>query len=285
MQITVVGSINLDFVATTPELPEPGETVTGATLARHPGGKGANQALAARRLGAEVRMVGRIGKAGLGDEALKLLDAEGVDLEDVMVDPDAATGVALIAVDPTGENMIVVAPGANFNVRPEDLPQRIESPLILQLELPIDTVEAAVGRATDFVCVNLAPAQPVSDLLLRRADLIVVNEGEAAFYGDMLHHGGGKVAVTRGAKGAALYQRGQLIAEAAAPKVQAVDAVGAGDAFVGALVVALLDRLPDDEALAFACAAGAVAATRPGAQPALPLRTEVEALISTISRK
>lgn len=280
MRITVVGSINLDLVATAPSLPRAGETVTGATLARHPGGKGANQALAAEKLGAEVCLIGRVGADGMAAEALALMEEFGVDLAGVETDVAAPTGVALITVDPTGENQITVAAGANHLVTPEQLPQRIEGPLIVQLELPLDTVEAAVGRATDFVCANLAPAAPVSEHLLRRADLIVVNETEAEFYGDALHRGGGRVVVTRGAKGAAMYQRGVEMAWATPPQVDAVDATGAGDAFVAAITVALLDGMAPDQALRFACAAGALAATRPGAQPSLGTREEVEALLA-----
>lgn len=280
MRITVVGSINLDLVATAPSLPRAGETVTGATLARHPGGKGANQALAAEKLGAEVCLIGRVGADGMAAEALALMEEFGVDLAGVETDVAAPTGVALITVDPTGENQITVAAGANHLVTPEQLPQRIEGPLIVQLELPLDTVEAAVGRATDFVCANLAPAAPVSEHLLRRADLIVVNQTEAEFYGDALHRGGGRVVVTRGAKGAAMYQRGVEMAWATPPQVDAVDATGAGDAFVAAITVALLDGMAPDQALRFACAAGALAATRPGAQPSLGTREEVEALLA-----
>jgi len=279
MRITVVGSINLDLVASAPSLPAPGETVTGASLARHPGGKGANQALAARKLGAEVALIGRVGDDEMAGAATALLRAHGVDLSGVETDPAAPTGVALITVDPTGENQITVAAGANHGVTPEQLPTRIETPLIVQLELPIPTVEAAVGRATDFVCVNLAPAAPVSEALLRRADLIVVNETEAAFYGEALHAGGGMVVVTKGARGAVMYRHGVETAWATPPRVTAVDAVGAGDAFVGAIAVALLEGMEPDAALNFACAAGALAATRPGAQPSLGTRAEVEALM------
>ncbi len=280
MRITVVGSINLDFVASAPSLPHAGETVTGATLARHPGGKGANQALAAEKLGAEVCLIGRVGDDAMAGEALALLEDFGVDLSGLATDLAAPTGVALIAVDPTGENQIVVAAGANHLVTPEHLPARIEGPLMVQLELPIETVEAAVGRATGFVCANLAPAAPVSEAFLRRCDLIVVNETEAAFYGEALHAGGGRVVVTKGANGAALFQRGVEIASAAPPSVTAIDATGAGDAFVGAITVALIENLAPEDALAFACAAGALAATRPGAQPSLPTRDEVEALLA-----
>ena len=280
MRITVVGSINLDFVARAARLPAPGETVTGASLARHPGGKGANQALAAEKLGAEVCLIGRVGDDALAGEALALLEQYGVDLAGVEVDVAAPTGAALITVDAEGENQITVAAGANHMVTPEQLPQRIEGALIVQLELPVETVEAAVGRATGFVAANLAPAAPVSEALLRRADLIVVNETEAAFYGDGLHRGGGRVVVTKGARGAAMYLRGVEMAWAAPPQVQAVDAVGAGDAFVGAITVALLEGMDPAEALRFACAAGALAATRAGAQPSLPERAEVEALLA-----
>ncbi|WP_395650111.1 ribokinase [Brevundimonas sp.] len=280
MNITVVGSINLDLVASAPSLPAAGETVTGATLARHPGGKGANQALAVEKLGAEVCLIGRVGDDAMAGEALALLEDFGVDLSGVETDIAAPTGVALIAVDPSGENQIVVAAGANHLATPEQLPARIETALIVQLELPIDTVEAAVGRATGFVCANLAPAAPVSEQLLRRADLIVVNEVEAAFYGDILHHGGGRVVVTQGARGAEMYHRGVKVAWATPPSIVAVDATGAGDAFVGALTVALLEGMEPSDALRFACAAGAAAATRPGAQPSLPTRAEVEALLS-----
>ena len=280
MRITVVGSLNLDFVASTPALPRAGETVTGATLARHPGGKGANQALAARLLGAEVSLIGAVGDDEMAGAAMALLMTYGLDLSGVGTDLAEPTGVALIAVDDTGENQIVVCAGANHRVTPEQLPARIDSPLIVQLELPIATVEAAVERATGFVCVNLAPAAPVSDQMLRRADLLVVNETEAEFYGDLLHQGAGRVVMTLGARGAILYQRGVELARATPPRVEAVDATGAGDAFVGAICVALLEGMEAKAALTFACAAGAIAATRPGAQPSLPTRAEVEAIIT-----
>ncbi|WP_029417330.1 ribokinase [Brevundimonas bacteroides] len=279
-RLTVIGSINLDLVATAPRLPLAGETVTGAALARHPGGKGANQALAAARLGGEVALIGQIGDDAMADEALALLRAGGVDLSGVAVDPTAPTGVALIAVDPSGENQIVVAAGANHGMTLDQLPARVEGPLIVQLELPIPTVEAAVGRAAGFVCANLAPAQPVSEALVRRADLIVVNEGEAAFYGDALHAGGGRVVVTQGARGAEMYQRGLRLAAATPPAVTAIDATGAGDAFVGAITVALIEGMDAEAALSFACAAGALAATRAGAQPSLPGRDDVERILA-----
>ncbi len=277
--ITVVGSVNLDFVATAATLPAPGETVTGATLARHPGGKGANQALAAARLGASVRMVARVGQDSLAQEALALLDAEGVDLSGCVADPQAPTGVALIAVDAHAENQIVVAPGANAVFTPDQLTAAIDGALICQLEIPGETVARAVARTAGFVCLNLAPAAAIPDALFARADLIVVNETEAAFYGPKLHDSSGLVAITLGARGARLFKAGVEIAAAAPPSVVAVDATGAGDSFVGALVVALIEGQAPQQALTFACAVGALTATKAGAQPSLPRRVDVDAIL------
>ena len=279
-RITVIGSVNLDFVASAATLPGPGETVTGASLARHPGGKGANQALAARHLGAAVKLVGRVGADALADEALSLLRLEGVDLSDCAAVTGVSTGVALIAVAADGENQIVVAPGANAAFTPEHLGPANDDALILQLELPLDTVAQAVDQARGFVCVNLAPAAPIPDSVFARADLLVANEGEAAFYGGQLDKANGLVAVTRGGRGAALYRRGETLADCPAPAVEVVDTTGAGDAFVAALAVALLEGRRPAEALAFACAAGALAATRRGAQPSLPRREAVEARLA-----
>lgn len=278
--LTVVGSINLDFVASAATLPAPGETVTGATLARHPGGKGANQALAARRLGAAVQMIGATGKDGMADEALGLLRRDGVDLWGVATKPDLASGVALIAVSAEGENQIIVAPGVNAAVLPADLPNTLEGNLVMQLELPVDTVVAAAERATGFVAVNLAPAATVPQTLLDRADLLIVNETEAAFYGEDLHRSPGLVAVTLGGAGAKLFKDGALIAAASPPAVSVVDTTGAGDCFVAALTVALLEGQSPAEALTFACTAGALAVTRAGAQPSLPWRAEVDAALA-----
>lgn len=278
-RIVVAGSVNLDLVASGARLPAPGETVTGAAFARHPGGKGANQALAARRLGAEVALVARVGRDSLADDALALLRADGVDVSGVSVDDSASTGVALIVVDAEGENQIVVAPGANATLAPDRLALPAADAVVCQLELPVATVARAAELARGLFCVNLAPAAPVDPSILDRADLLVVNEGEAAFYGEALTRGRAMVATTFGARGARLVQGGRTLAEATPPKIVAVDATGAGDCFVGALVVALLEGMPHDRALRFACAAGAAAATRAGAQPSLPTRAEVEKLL------
>ena len=280
IRIAVAGSINLDIVARAEHLPTPGETVGGASLGLYPGGKGANQALAARRLGAEVSMAGRVGADANAGPALALLTAGGVDLMRVAVDSDAATGVALIAVDAKGENQIVVAPGANETFTPDRLPDLSGDALILQLEVPVETVVKAACDFDGFAAVNLAPAIPVPDRLLDRADLIIVNEGEAAFYGAVLNRSKAKIAITYGARGAAVFHAGQEVARAAAPSIQPVDTTGAGDTFVGALVVALMQGRGDADALAFACAAGACAALKQGAQTSFPGPDEVAALMN-----
>jgi ribokinase len=277
--ITVVGSINLDIVATGPALPRPGETVGGARLARHPGGKGANQALAARRLGADVQLVGAVGADDMADEALKLLQTGGVDLSQVAHVNGETTGVALIAVDATsGENLIVVCPGANHVLRPEDVAHLPIEHMMGVLEVPVPVLLAAAEKATGFVSLNLAPAMTIPDQLMTMADLISVNESEAATYGDHLMTCGALVAVSLGAAGAVLYKDGKEIARAAPPGVQVVDTVGAGDTFTAALTVALIEGQAPQDALAFAVTAGALACTRPGAQPSLPHRRDVDAL-------
>jgi ribokinase len=279
-EILVIGSVNLDFSAAVSRLPAPGETVTGATLHRIPGGKGANQALAARRLGAGVKLVACVGNDANATEALALLHAGDVDLAHCVIDEVAATGVALIAVAPSGENHIVVAPGANAELRRE----RIELPpaeaLICQLEVPSDTIVCVANEFTGFFCANLAPARDVDDALIERADLLVVNETESAWFGDKLLKCKGFIATTYGEEGAELHRDGALIAKTAPPVVDVVDATGAGDSFTAALTVALVEGQAPENALRFACAAGAAATTVRGAQPSLPSRAAVEELLS-----
>lgn len=281
--IGVVGSVNLDLVASGAPLPKAGETVTGARFAQHPGGKGANQALAARRLGAEVHMIGCVGDDALAEPALTLLRRDGVDVSNVMSELGTATGVALIAVSPEGENQITVASGANLRVGPSDVSGLPKCDVILsQLEVPVTAVEATARVAAEtgaLMAINLAPALGVPPQLLKDADLLIVNEIEADFYGDALHERGGLVALTLGSRGAALYKMGQEIARVPAFDVDVVDTTGAGDTFCGALAVALAERQPPEQALRFASAAGALAVTRAGAQPSLPRREQVDALL------
>jgi ribokinase len=278
--IVVVGSVNLDLAASVSRLPVAGETVTGAELQRFPGGKGANQALAAKRLGADVSIVARVGDDAAADEALALLRSGEVDLAACGRDADAPTGIALIAVAPAGENQIVVAPGANRRLRPDMLDLPAADALICQLEVPVDTLTHASKVFEGFFCINLAPALAVPLDLIQRADLVVVNETEAAFFGDALAVCDGLLATTYGSEGAVLKKGGETLAKAKPPPVDAVDATGAGDTFTAALTVAIVEGQEPAAALRFACAAGAATATKAGAQPSLPFRKDVEELLS-----
>ncbi|MDH3336714.1 MAG: ribokinase [Gammaproteobacteria bacterium] len=277
--IVVIGSVNLDLVATVDRLPAPGETVTGAELSRFPGGKGANQALAAKRLGADVTLLACVGEDAAGEEALEMLRDEGVELGDCRFSEDAPTGTALIAVAPSGENHIVVAPGANRQLTPESLRLPDVDALICQLEVPTETIAAAAATFQGFFAVNLAPAMHVDVAVLQRADLVVVNESEAAWYGDSLSACTGMIATTFGAAGAVLTKNGEDLARAKPPRIEPVDTTAAGDTFTAALTVAFVEGQAPEQALEFACAAGAAAATKLGAQPSLPTREDVMELI------
>ena len=263
VELTVVGSINLDLVARVDRLPRAGETVAGRDFARIPGGKGANQAVAAARLGATVRMVGAVGTDALASEALAGLEAAGVELQ---LERAGATGIALILVAADGENQIVVVAGANAHVTP----QSPGGAVLCQLEVP-DAVVHAAARGAGFFALNAAPAREVDV----EPDLLIVNrlEHEVVSRGKL-------VAVTYGAEGAALFDGGREIARATAPHVNAVDGTAAGDAFAACLVVSLLEGLERGDALRRACAAGALAASRPGAQPSLPTAAEIDAILS-----
>jgi ribokinase len=274
--VTVVGSVNLDLVARLERLPSPGETLTSRGVTRHPGGKGANQALACARLGATVRLVGAVGADPLADEALALLRDGGVDLGAVVTVADAPTGTAMIQVDDHGDTTIVIDTGANGHVSTGDL----DADLVLTvLEVPDDAVAAAMA-APGFTVLNAAPAKEVPAEVLRTVDLLSVNDDEYAILGrtadlDALP----AVVVTHGASGATLYRHGSLAAEAPSPEVDAVDGTAAGDAFTAALALALVEGRPDDEALTRACAVGALTATRAGAQPALPTLADLDAFL------
>ncbi|HWF74659.1 MAG TPA: PfkB family carbohydrate kinase [Solirubrobacteraceae bacterium] len=265
--ITVVGSANIDLVAKCERLPRAGETVADAEFARVPGGKGANQAVAAARLGARARFVGRIGR---DDLVLRALERESVDVSGVVGD-EGESGVALIVVDSDGENMIVVAPGANWRLSPEDVEVGDADAVLCQLETPWSVVHAAAASGR-FLCLNASPARGPLELA---PDLLVVNTYEYESVGDY----DGLVALTLGAEGAALLEGGHEVARARPPRVVAVDGTGAGDAFCAALVVGLLAGRSREAALTWACAAGALAASRPGAQPSLPFASEVDAAL------
>jgi ribokinase len=278
-RLTVVGSVNLDHVAFTPRLPSPGETVSGARFERHPGGKGANQALCATRLGAAVSLVAAVGSDEAAEASLRLLEEAGVDLEGVLRLPTTPTGVAIVLVDPDGENEIVVAPGANLALEPEHVRHAVAGAeaVLCQLEIAAGAVEAA-ARTGGFFALNAAPAHPVAEGVVARADLVVVNEHELGALPAAGHDG--LVALTFGARGAVLLEGGEEVARAAPPTVDAVDSTGAGDAFTACLTVSLLEGRGHGEALRRACAAGAIAASRTGAQPSLPGAAEVDAILA-----
>jgi ribokinase len=263
VELTVVGSINLDLVARVERLPRPGETVVSSKLGRFAGGKGANQAVAAARLGARVRMVGAVGEDAFADEALVGLREAGVELS---LERGAATGLALIAVDASGENQIVVTAGANGQVTPT----RVGGAVLCQLEVP-DAVVLAAAESASFFALNAAPARPIEV----EPDLLVVNQLEH----DVVSRGR-LVAVTHGAEGAVLLEGGREVARATPPRVDAVDGTAAGDAFTACLVVSLLEGRARADALRRACAAGALAASRLGAQASLPTAAELDEILA-----
>jgi ribokinase len=267
-RIAVVGSANIDLVARVERLPRPGETISDAQLQRVAGGKGANQAVAAARLGAAVRFIGCIGADEL---VLRSLQAEGIDTSGV-VRARAETGTALILVDAGGENVIVVAPGANSQLAPDDVAVGEVDAVICQQEIPPQTVRAAAEQAR-FFCLNAAPARGRVEL---EPDLLVINRYEREAAGPR----GKLVALTLGAEGAVLLEDGREVARATPPRVDAIDGTGAGDAFCAALVVSLLEHRDRQEALARACAAGALAASRLGAQPSLPTAGEIDRVLA-----
>jgi ribokinase len=258
VELTVVGSINVDLTARLERLPRPGETVTAHQFLRSAGGKGANQAVAAARLGAKVTMVGAVGEDELADEALAGLVEAGVTLK---VERKDETGVALIYVDGEGENEIAVFRGANAQLTPRS----VGGAVLCQLEVPDEVVYAAAAGA-DFFALNAAPAR-VLDL---EPDLLVVNRLEHDTFSR-----GKLVAVTYGREGAALFENGREVARASAPTIVAQDTTGAGDAFTAALVVMLLQGASRERALEVACVAGAWAAATVGAQSSLPTADQV----------
>jgi len=284
--VVVFGSINLDLVARVPRIPAPGETIAGGTLAMLPGGKGANQALAARHAGAAVAMVGAVGRDGFAPIALANLAAAGVDLARVSV-VAAPTGVALVNVDDRGENAITVVPGANAHVRADDVPDALLAPggtLLMQLEVPVAEVVALAHRAHargTTVVLNAAPALALPAALLGDLDVLVVNEHEAAacarswrlpesptgFVAETSDRFGVAVVLTLGARGALTQVAGEVV-RAAPPAVAVVDTTGAGDAFTGALAAALDRGSGLATALAQGVHAGAHACAHAGAQRA-----------------
>ena len=284
--VCVVGSINLDLVARTPRLPRPGETVLGDAFAEHAGGKGLNQAVAAARAGARTTLCGTVGDDEAGRRLREIAVQAGVSDEHVAVAAGTATGRALIAVSP-GENLIVVAPGANSLLGPAAAAAAVAGARVVlaQLEVPVAALIAAFEAAHAHgatTILNPAPAESATPALLALCDVIVPNEHEAEHLGGaatIRRHGAREVVVTMGARGSVHTGpdgRTHVIPPFA---VDAVDTTAAGDAFCGALAAALALGHTTAEALRFASAAGALAVTRPGAVPSIPLRARVEAFL------
>ena len=287
--VVVVGSINQDVIVRTPRFPQPGETIVGSGHFFGPGGKGANQAVAASRMGANTAMVGRVGDDGFGRDLTANLEEQGVDTGAIGVDDEASTGIAVITVDDKAENSIVGSLGANLELAPEHL--EAHAPLIthakvvlVQLEIPMQTVAAAAELAQGRFVLVPAPAVDLPKSLLDQVDLLVPNRGELKLLtgsDDVEAAAGGMpcdVVVTLGGEGALLVVDGEA-RRLPAFEVEPVDTTGAGDAFAGALVAGLAEGMAVPEAALLACAAGALAVTKLGAQSAIPNRNEVEALV------
>ncbi len=297
-RIVVVGSANTDLVVQVPSIPASGETVLGDALRMVAGGKGANQAVAAARLGAQVCFIGCIGQDQFGEQTLQNLQREGIDTRYLVRTADYPSGVALIAVSERGENAIVVAPGANMALRPQQVeaaaPAIAEADAVIaQLEVPLEAVEVAAqiaGRHGVPFILNPAPARPLPLELLRQTAVLIPNETEARqltgvdeqtdereILRRLLEWGCPTVVITLGARGA-LYGTAEAVHHQPALPVQAVDSTAAGDAFVAGFTVALTEGKPLHEAVRFGQCTAAVAVTRWGAQPSLPSREEVERL-------
>ena len=297
MDITVLGSINLDYVVRVSHHPVPGETVLGGDVQTHPGGKGANQAVAAARAGVRVRMIGCVGSDAPGATMRENLGREGIDTTLVKT-VSAPSGAAFIAVNTDGQNTIIVSSGANAQVTVSDLnPSRLawSKVLLMQLETPLEVVLKAASLAKQGgvrVVLNLAPAMPLSAAQLRDIDVLIVNETEAGMLGGTVPQSAREalvvardlrelvstVIVTLGA-GGAVYSSLDAEGHTPSPVVQVVDTTAAGDAFIGALCAALCDGLALEAAVKRGAAAGALACTKAGAQPSLPRRAEIDALL------
>lgn len=279
IKICALGSVNLDMIIQTKTLPRAGETVAQGRFESLPGGKGANVALAAQKLGAEVELRAAVGDDDYAVQALRFLKEGGVNLSKLVEVKDSHTGLAFINVADDGENQIAVASGANDKFDPAHLSPIMADGIITQFEIPLETIEAAIKGFDGFVAINASPVVEGLKRLLPSASLIIVNEGEYAAYETALKGYEGLLAITLGAKGAKLLQKGEILAEATPPKVEVVDTTGAGDSFAAALTVALMEKQSPQAALQFACTVGALTATKLGTQAATPSRSEVDAIL------
>lgn len=300
--ILVVGSINMDLVVRVPQMPVPGETVLGDAFQTFPGGKGANQAVGAARLGGQVTLIGKVGDDGFGEELRGSLLGDGINIDHVAVDQDTSTGIAMITVDQAGQNSIVVASGANMQLTPEEVTQawRQLGPVdvvVLQLEIPstCNLQAARLGKESGAkIIMNPAPARPLPAELLQLVDVIVPNEKETSLLTGLpidtpeeveaaaqalLEKGVDSVVLTLGSRGALVLDPSGAISHLQSHKVEVVDTTAAGDAFVAGLSVGLAEGASLAEAAVFGNATGALAVSRMGAQPSLPTREEVLQLI------
>jgi ribokinase len=301
-RVVVLGSLNMDLVVNVPSLPAAGATVIGDRLRTFPGGKGGNQATAAACLGADVTMIGRVGADGFADRLVSELQKAGVNVDGVSRDAELPTGSALIVIDSRGRKQIAVAPGANYAIGNEELERMAhllssDAVLVLQLEIPVAVVRKAIMLARQAgakVILNAAPATNATQAMVKGLDVLVVNAQEASQLLDtnVVSMSGARRAamragslgvisalVTLGAEGCALFNRGS-VDEIPPRLVDAVDATGAGDAFVGALAAGLARDLPIQDVAAIAAAAGAVATTKVGAQSALATAADLKALFN-----
>ncbi|MBL7744515.1 MAG: ribokinase [Chitinophagaceae bacterium] len=295
-RIAIIGSSNTDMVVRSKTLPKPGETVLGGTFLMNAGGKGANQAVAAARLGGHVTLVAKVGNDIFGKQSVEGFKRENIDTGYVFVDDETPSGIALIMVNEDGENSIVVAPGANGQLLPADIEQvkdiSAAEIILMQLEIPIETIEAVVRKAKQNkqkVIINPAPAQKLRDELLNGLFLITPNETEAKLLTGIkvedeitasraaeifLSKGVQNVIITLGKQGA-YFQSRDLRFKTDAPGVKAVDTTAAGDTFNGALVVAITEKMEWEQAVQFAVNAASISVTRIGAQASVPYRKEI----------
>jgi len=291
--IVVFGSINADLVIAAPRLPMPGETVIGDSYRLMPGGKGANQALAAARDGATVSLVGAVGRDPFAEIALALLRAAGIDLSLLRV-VDLPTGCAAITVSAAGENLITVAAGANRRAAAEMVPERMLGPdtiLLMQMEVPgseVASLAARAKRSGSRVILNLAPAAPLDETTGRCIDILIANEGEAALLGPEPGASaaalGNVIVVTRGSRGASAYLPDGGSIDIPALPVEVVDTTGAGDTFVGVLAASLDNGGDLAGSLRRASAAAGVACRMPGAQPSMPSREAIDDAVRRLCR-
>ncbi|MBY9016399.1 MAG: ribokinase [Candidatus Lokiarchaeota archaeon] len=304
--VLIVGSSNMDLNIYSERFPNPGETVTGGVFKQFLGGKGANQAVASARSGSKTTFIGKIGTDAFGDQMISQLKSEGINIKYIIRDSQESSGVAFILIDKTGENMISVAPGANFNLTPDDLKANNEiirnaNSLVVQMEIPLATIEEIYKMAAQGNCIkilNPAPLKPISHSILSNVDILIPNEGELLCLHSLLNlknlkgekkeriiqasrdiseYGVNVIITTLGSKGSLIYDaRKDRITDVPALKVQAVDTVGAGDCFNGVLASMLNQGENLITSVKYASAAASIAVTRKGAQESLPYLNEIK---------